>query len=103
VRHVSQQAKADLDRIWQYIREESGSDDIADRQIDTITERFFLLAEHPRAGRARDDDLGPGRRTFPADRYVIVYRVEGVDVLILRIAHSHQDIRALMGRTGETP
>jgi plasmid stabilization system protein ParE len=58
VHHVSLHAKSDLDRIWQYIREQSGSAEIADRQIDAITERFFLLAAHPRAGRARDDDLG---------------------------------------------
>jgi toxin ParE1/3/4 len=100
VHHVSLHAKADLDRIWQYIREESGSAEIADRQIDAVIERFFLLAAHPRAGRARDD-LGPGSRSFPADSYVIVYRVEGEDVLILRVAHSRQDIRALMSRTGE--
>ena len=49
----------------------------------------------------RDDDLGPGRRSFPADRYVVVYRIEGADVLILRVAHSPQDIRALMSRIGE--
>ena len=98
--HVSLHAKADLDRIWQYIREKSGSAEIADRQIDAVIERFSLLAAHPRAGRARDD-LGPGRRSFPADSYIIVYRIEGEDVLILRVAHSRQDIRALMSRTGE--
>jgi toxin ParE1/3/4 len=101
VHHVSLHAKADLDRIWQYICEESGSAEIADRQIDAIIERFFLLAAHPRAGRTRDDDLGPGRRSFPADSYVIVYRIEGADVLILRVAHSRQGIRVLMSRTGE--
>jgi plasmid stabilization system protein ParE len=54
-----------------------------------------------RAPGASDDDLGPGRRSFPADSYVIVYRIEGEDVLILRVARSRQDIRALMSRTGE--
>jgi plasmid stabilization system protein ParE len=42
-----------------------------------------------------------GRRSFPADSYVIVYRIEGEDVLILRVAHSRRDIRALMNRTCE--
>jgi plasmid stabilization system protein ParE len=50
---------------------------------------------NPCAGRARDADLGPGRRSFPADRYIIVYRVAGQDVLILRVAHSRRDIDAL--------
>ena len=53
-----------------------------------------LIASDAYAGRARDDDLGPGRRSFPADRYIIVYRVSGRDVLILRVAHSRRDIEA---------
>jgi plasmid stabilization system protein ParE len=57
VQRVSARAATDLDRIWDYLCEESGSEAIADRQIDAITERFSLLATHPYAGRARDDDL----------------------------------------------
>src|SRR4029077_15651864 len=58
---------------------------------------FLFLAENPYAGRARDGDLGPGRRSFPADRYVIVYRVADRDVVILRVAHGSRDIQALRG------
>jgi toxin ParE1/3/4 len=95
---LSTAAKADLQEIWNYIDRESGSSDIADRQVVALTERFFLLAAHPQAGRARDDDLGPGRRSFPVGRYVIVYTITGEDVLILRVAHGRQDLQALMGR-----
>jgi toxin ParE1/3/4 len=98
VQRVSARAATDLDRIWDYLCEESGSEAIADRQIDAITERFSLLATHPYAGRARDDDLGPGRRSFPVGRYIVVYTVTGDDVLVLRVAHGRQDLRALMGR-----
>jgi len=66
--------------------------------IATLTERFYLLASHPRAGPARDDDLGPGRRSLPVDRYIIVYSVADDDVIILRVAHSSRDLRALMDR-----
>jgi toxin ParE1/3/4 len=101
VHHVSARAKADLDHIWDYLYQESGSEAVADGQIDAITERFYLLATHPRAGRARDDDLGPGRRSFSVNRrYIIVYRITGRDVRILRIAHGAQDLKALMGRAG---
>jgi toxin ParE1/3/4 len=95
--HVSIQAKADLDSIWDYLYRESGSDANADRQVDLIAEAFFLLAEHPFAGRARENDLGPSRRSFPVERYIIVYRVRGQDVAILRVAHGSQDLKALMG------
>jgi toxin ParE1/3/4 len=96
VHRLSDEAQADLDSIWDYLSQQSGSDQIADRQIDAIIERFYLLASHPYAGRARDNDLGLGRRSFPVDRYVIVYSVMAGDVLILRVAHSSRDIKALI-------
>lgn len=53
--------------------------------IDSITDRFYLLATHPNIGRARDRELQPGLRTFPAGDFVIIYRIEDDDVLILRV------------------
>ena len=95
---LTNQAEADLDQIWNYIVKESGNIEIARRQIASITERFFLLANHPEVGRSRDAVLGPGRRSYPVDRYVIVYRIDGADVWILRVAHGSRDIEALFGR-----
>jgi toxin ParE1/3/4 len=64
-------ARAELDHIWDHIARETGSPDLADRQINAITDRFYLLASWPRIGRARDD-LRPGLRSFPAGEYVII-------------------------------
>jgi plasmid stabilization system protein ParE len=94
---LAPKARADLDGIWTYIAIESGSDTLADRQIDAITARFHLIAEHPRIGRARDEDLGPGTRSFVADDYVIVYDIDGTDLRILRVAHGRRDLVALFG------
>ena len=58
-------ADSDLDDIWYYVATKSGSVDIADRLIDSITGRFYLLATHPNIGRARDEELRPGLRSFP--------------------------------------
>ena len=33
-----------------------------------------LLASYPNLGRARDEDLRPGLRSFPVGEYVIIYR-----------------------------
>ena len=41
---LAPQARAQLSIIWNYIASESGSAAAADRVIDAITERFFLLA-----------------------------------------------------------
>jgi toxin ParE1/3/4 len=94
---LAKRAEADLEDIAYYIATESGSLETVRRVIESITDRFHLLGANPYAGRARDVDLGLGRRSFPADRYIIVYRVAGRDVLILRVAHSRRDIEALFG------
>jgi toxin ParE1/3/4 len=91
------QADSDLDDIWYYIASKSGSLGVADRFIDSITERFFLLASHPNIGRARDEDLRPGLRSFPVGDYIIVYRIQDEDVLILRVLRGSRDITALFG------
>ncbi len=94
---LASRAAADLESIWLYVAQESGSVDIADRVSDTLTDRFVMLSHHPYAGRARNDDLGPGRRSFPVGEYVVVYRVRGEDVVILRVVHGRRDLAALFG------
>ena len=89
------QADSDLDDIWYYVASRSSSLDIADRLVDSITDRFFLLAEHPNIGRARDEDLRPGLRSFPVGEYLIIYRVEDSDVLILRVLRGSRNIAAM--------
>jgi toxin ParE1/3/4 len=91
------QADSDLDDIWCYIATRSGSFDIADRLIDSITDRFLLLASHPHIGRARDEDLRPGLRSFPVGEYVIIYRIEDDDVVILRVLRGSRNIGTLFG------
>ncbi len=95
--YLAPQAAVDLDDIWYYVAKDSGSVEIADQLIDSISERFFLLAGHPYLGRPRDDDLGIGLRSFPVGEYVIVYLVEDKDVLVLRVVHGRRDMDELFG------
>ena len=92
---IAPRAETDLDDIWYYVAKESGSLEIANRLIDTLTDRFFMLAGFPYVGRARDDDFGPGCRSVVVGEYVIVYCVENEDVLILRVVHGRRDLDAL--------
>jgi len=91
------QAGSDLNEIWYYVATKSGSLDVADRLIDSITDRFTLLAGYPNMGRARDEDLRLGLRSFPVGEYVILYRIQDEDVLILRVLRGSRDIEALFG------
>jgi toxin ParE1/3/4 len=52
---------------------------------------------HPNLGRARDEDLRPGLRSFPVGEYVILYRIEDEDVVILRVLRGSRNMAALFG------
>jgi toxin ParE1/3/4 len=89
---VSQEAEADLEGIWLYLARESDSIELANRIVDRIAGRIWLLGEQPYAGRRRDADLRPGLRSFPAEGYTIIYRVEDDAAVILHILHDSRDI-----------
>lgn len=95
---VSPQAVTDLDGIWYYVVQESGSIEIANQLIDSITDRFLLLSRHPHLGRSRDEEFGTGFRSFPVGEYLIVYCVEDHDVLILRVVHGRRDLEMLFSQ-----
>ena len=86
-------ADLDLDDIWYYVATESGSADRADRFVASLTERFYLLSKNPYIGRSRDD-LRPGLRSFPVMQYVIIYRIQEEDVVILHVFHGSRDIES---------
>ena len=95
---LAPEAEAELGDIWLHIARESGNIDIATRVIDDISEHFWLLARYPYLGRARDEDLRPGLRSFPVGDYLIIHRmIEDDVVLILHVVHGSRDIEALFG------
>ena len=94
---VSPEAEAELDDIWYYTAKESGSMEVADRFIDSLVEIFYLLAINPHISRRRDNDLRPGIRSFPVGQYVILYRVDESNVLILHVVRGSRNIEALFG------
>lgn len=52
---LSPRAESDLDDIWYFVAKESSSVEVANRLIDAITERFFLLSGFVYIGRSRED------------------------------------------------
>jgi toxin ParE1/3/4 len=91
---VAPRARADLDEIWHYIATESGSEQAADRTVDSILDRLLLLSRWPRLGRSRND-LRRGLRSYGIGNYVIFYRISRAGVVILRVLHARRDIRRL--------
>ena len=69
--------------------------DVASRLVDSITDRFFLLASFPYAGRVREQDFGVGVRSFAVGEFIIVYSTDEEDVFILRVVHGRRDLERL--------
>lgn len=90
---LAPEAKTDLVELWFYVAGER-SIETADRLVDSITARFLLLSTHPHVGRRRDD-LRTGIHSFPVGNYVVLYRIEGDDVVIQRVVRGSRDLEAL--------
>jgi toxin ParE1/3/4 len=93
---LTPEAEADLDAIWLYLAEKSESIEIANRLIDSIADRLWLLGEQPYMGRRRDEDLRPALRSFTVGEYVVLYRIDGVDAVILHVLHGSRDIEGFL-------
>ena len=92
---VAPEAEADLQDIAFYLFQETGNIEVADRVIQLVVQRFDLLADHPRAGRARDE-LGRGIRVFPVGDYLVLYREAAPGGVIVRVLHGSRDVEALL-------
>jgi len=92
---LSQQARSDLDAIWLYIAQESGSIDAATRVVGTITDKFALFARFPFLGKSLEPHARPHVRTFSVDRYMIFYGTRTDEIRILRIIHSSRDVQSV--------
>lgn len=97
---LAPEAESDLEEIWLYVATESGSVETADRLIDSITRHFWSLSCFPHMGRRRDHDLRAGLRSFPIAGYVILYRAEGDDVIVLRVLHGSRDVEGILRGRG---
>ncbi len=85
-------ADADLDEIWDFIS--TDADDVADKFILILMEKFELLANHPLIGRA-SDDLRPGVRGFPCKNYLIFYFPTDYGVEVYRVLHAARDVELI--------
>src|SRR5258708_33825801 len=82
---VSASAQEDLDQIFVFWAKRV-SVETADRLIDRITDRFWLLGEYPQAGKLWAH-IAPGVGSFPAGKYLIYYRTTRRNTQILHVFH----------------
>ncbi len=70
--------------------------EMADRLVESITKRFTAVSRNPLSGRSRDE-FGPEIRSVAFRSYVILYRIDVDDVMILRVIHGNRDISGALG------
>jgi toxin ParE1/3/4 len=66
----------------------------ADRLIDRIVSRCRALAEHPRRGQAHPD-IAPDARMLSVGDYLVLYRIQGLDVEVVRVLHGARRLAGL--------
>jgi toxin ParE1/3/4 len=93
---VSADAERDLEEIFLYWANRATMV-TADRVVDRLTDRFWLLGEHPDAGKSAGD-IAVGVKCFPAGKYLIYYRKTRRGTDILHIFHGARDQRTAFNR-----
>ena len=83
---VAAPAEQDLDGIWYHVAKNSGSIEIANGVVESITDAFPLFASNPEAG-TRRDEIESGVRGFPVGKYIIYYRDTEKYLVISRVIH----------------
>ena len=85
----SELARQDLLSIWLYIAEDNL--DAADILLDDIKHTCELLGQNPKMGRERTD-IAEGMRYFPVKNYLILYRIIGSNIEIVRVIHGSREL-----------
>lgn len=93
-------AQHDLKEIYDWISDQA-SEATAIRFIRRIQSRYDSLSDYPKRD-TRRDSLMPGLRTFGIDRRVTVaFRIDGQEVVILRILYGGRDLERAFRHNGD--
>ncbi len=87
-------AEADLADIWIQGAAEWGMSQ-AERYADGLFALFDLLAVYPEMAREREE-FTPSVRIHPSGSHLVIYRLAGQGIEIIRILHAHQNLMAYL-------
>lgn len=87
--HFTPRAIADLEAVHAYIASDSFKR--ASATIGRVRDRCRILRRWPELGRPRPE-LGPDIRSFPVGLLIVLYRLAGDRVEILRIIDGRRDV-----------
>ena len=83
-----------MDDIWLHI----AADDpvAATRMVERLAAGVARLADFPESGRDRPE-IGADARSVVVGRYLVLYRIRGEFVDIVRVIHGAREITGLLG------
>ncbi len=87
---LTREAKNDLIAMGSYTFRKWGENKAKEYHYK-IQQQFESLLSNPEKGRVRYD-LGNGCRTIPIAKHIIIYRINGSNIEILRILHQSMDV-----------
>ncbi|HUS91976.1 MAG TPA: type II toxin-antitoxin system RelE/ParE family toxin [Phycisphaerae bacterium] len=90
---LTDQAEADLEEVLDYVAQDDPA--AAEDLLNRLVEVMHTLADHPHAGRAREE-LARGLRSRPVGSYVIFYRPMEGGIRVVRVLHGARDLPELL-------
>ena len=86
---LTPEALKDLEDIWLYSYE-TWSENQANRYIEILEDTFVRLSYMPEQARELLD-FNPPVRIFPSAKHIIIYRIAGRAIVIIRVLGARQD------------
>ncbi len=83
----------DVDDIWLHIAADDPA--AATRMVERLAAGVARLADFPESGPARPE-IGAGARSIVVGRYLVLYRITGKYVEIVRVIHGAREITGLL-------
>ena len=86
---LTPEAERDLEDIWLYSYE-TWSENQANRYIEILEDTFVRLSYMPEQARELLD-FDPPVRIFPSAKHILIYRIAGRAIVIIRVLGARQD------------
>lgn len=93
---LSDEARQEFKEIWDFIAQDDV--DAADRWIIRLLESLDFLARNPHAGHKRADLTDEQVLFWPVGEYLILYRIQEDNILILAVTQGARDIPSYLRR-----
>ena len=91
---LTPKARSDLEDIWFYSFQQWSADQ-ADHYIDALTAGIDVLVQTPAIARERSE-FTPPVRIFVCREHLLIYRIDGAAIEIVRILGSRQNWMQIM-------